>query len=72
MLPADGDGMTREQIWEALPDGVRKNEVRFKSVMAAETGKLWRKAGDGSRGNPFRYQRMELVTHPGQEEGGEE
>jgi hypothetical protein len=54
VLPHDGDGMTREEIWEALPPEVRKNEVRFKSVIAAETGKLWRKEGDGARGKSFR------------------
>lgn len=30
VLPADGpDGMTREEIWDALPAEVRRNEVRF-------------------------------------------
>ena len=70
VLPADGDGMTREEIWERLPPAVRKNEVRFKSVMEAECGKLWRKEGKGGR-NGYRYRKLEFVTHPG-EEGGEE
>ncbi|MFY7954444.1 MAG: hypothetical protein ACOVT5_18230 [Armatimonadaceae bacterium] len=51
---------------------MNKNEVRFKSVMAAECGKLWRKEGKGGKKDPFRYWRIELVTHPGEEEGGEE
>ena len=73
VLPAgDPDGITREEIWERLPDGVRKNEVRFKSVLKAENGKLWVKSWSGGKSTPYRYRRIELVTHPGEEEGGEE
>jgi len=64
--------MTREEIWEALPAAVRKNNFRFRSILEAECGKLWRKEGIGGKGDPFRYWRIELVTHPGEEEGGEE
>jgi hypothetical protein len=71
VLPAnDPDGMTREEIWEALPAEVRKNEVRFKRTLEADCGKLWRKEGKGGRGG-YRYHRNELVNHPGEEEGGE-
>ncbi len=73
VLPADDpDGMTREEIWEQLPDGVRKNNIRFRSVLEAECGKLWRKEGAGNKAGAYRYRRLELVTHPGEEEGGEE
>jgi hypothetical protein len=51
---------------------VRKNNNRFKSVMEAEVGKLWRKEGSGGKAGAFRYRRIELVTHPGEEVGGEE
>jgi hypothetical protein len=69
--PDDPDGMTREDIWERLPDGVRKNHMRFKSVLEAENGKLWVKSGNGGRSG-YRYRRLSLVTHPGEEVGGEE
>ena len=72
VLPTDGDGMTREEIWEQLPAEVRVNHMRFKSVLEAENGKLWVKSGNGGKGTPYRYRRIELVTHPGEEEGGEE
>ena len=64
--------MTREEIWEALPNGVRRNEVRFKRVLEAENGKLWVKSGNGGKGTPYRYRRIEMVTHSGEEQGGEE
>jgi hypothetical protein len=51
---------------------VRTNNVRFRSIMQAECGKLWRKEGKGGRTCAYRYQRIELVTHPGEEQGGEE
>jgi hypothetical protein len=51
---------------------VRKNEVRFKRVMDAECGKLWWKESKGGKKDLFRYWRIELVTHPGEEQGGEE
>ncbi len=70
--PDDPDGMTREEIWEALPDGVRKNEKRFRQVLDDATGRLWRREGSGGKGGAFRYWRNEIVTHPGEEEGGEE
>jgi hypothetical protein len=40
--PADDPaGLTREEIWDAPPPEVRKNEVRFKSVLEAEAGTMW-------------------------------
>ena len=36
VLPRDREkALTREEIWERLPEGVRVNEVRFKSEMEA-------------------------------------
>ena len=69
--PDDPDGMTREEIWEQLPPAVRKNNIRFRSILEAECGKLWRKEGSGGKKDPFRYWRNEIVTHPGEEVGGE-
>ncbi len=55
VLPADDPaGMTREDIWAALPEKVRKNEVRFKTVLATEEGKSWRREGSGGCRSPPR------------------
>jgi hypothetical protein len=70
--PDDPDGMTRDEIWEQLPAAVRKNNIRFRSILEAECGKLWRKEGKGNKSGAYRYHRLELVTHPGEEQGGEE
>jgi hypothetical protein len=51
---------------------VSRNEVRFKSVLEAEAGKLWEKEGSGGRNNPCCYRWVPTVTHPGKEEGGDE
>lgn len=73
VLPHDDpDGMTREEIWEQLPPAVRKNDKRFRQVLDDATGQLWRREGSGGKGGAFRYWRNEIVTHPGEEEGGEE
>ena len=40
---ADGQPWTRKELWEGLPDGLRKNEPRSRSVLEAEVGTLWRK-----------------------------
>jgi hypothetical protein len=47
--PGDPDGMMREEIWERLPDGVRKNDKRPRQVMEAEAGKSWGKWGVAGR-----------------------
>ncbi len=70
VLPHDDpDGMTREEIWDALPDAVRKNNIRFRIILEAECGRLWRKVGAGNKAGAYRYRRNEIVTHPGEEEG---
>jgi len=40
--------------------------------MEAECGKLWRKEGSGGQTGDYCYRRIELVTHPGEKQGGEE
>ena len=48
--------LTREEIWERLPEAVRVNEVRFKSVMEAGVPKDWLKeGGGGGKANAYRY-----------------
>jgi hypothetical protein len=64
VLPADDPtGMTREEIWAALPEKVRVNEVRFRQLLEAEAGN---KAG------AYRYRRHPLTLHTGPDEGGKE
>ena len=47
--------LTREEIWERLPEAVRVNEVRFKSVMEAGVPKDWLKEGGGRQAGSYRY-----------------
>ncbi len=41
--------------WEALPEELRRNQVRFREVLDDGVGVLWTKGGNGSRGEPFTY-----------------
>jgi len=42
VLPANREqAMTRDEIWEKLPDAVRVNRPRFHSVLEAEVPRLW-------------------------------
>jgi len=41
------DAGTREQVWNALPVQLRRNEVRFKQLLVEEAGVSWRKEGSG-------------------------
>ncbi|MEO2090865.1 MAG: hypothetical protein ABGY75_15400 [Gemmataceae bacterium] len=73
VLPADDpDGLTREEIWAALPEKVRVNEVRFRQLLEAEAGKAWRKEGAGNKAGAYRYRRHPLTLHTGPDEGGKE
>jgi len=56
VLPANREqAMTRDEIWEKLPDAVRVNQVRFKSVMEAGVPADWLKEGGGGNGHSYRY-----------------
>jgi len=56
VLPANREqAMTRDEIWEKLPEGVRVNEKRFWSVLEAEVPRLWLKEGGSGKGGAYRY-----------------
>ena len=58
-LPLAAPGLTRAEIWAALPAAVKVNEVRFRSILEAECGKLWAKEESEGAGGGFRYWRCE-------------
>ncbi|MGL6097811.1 MAG: hypothetical protein ACRC7O_18675 [Fimbriiglobus sp.] len=66
MLPAAESGFTRSEIWDRLPDAVKVNEVRFRSILEAENGKLWVKTGGQGKGG-YRYWR---IGEPDRTRGG--
>ena len=71
VLPADHPaGLTREEIWQALPPPVRVNDKRFQSVLEAGVGDVWRKEGDGGR-DGYRYRRT-APANSAEHEGGKE
>ena len=46
--------MTRKQLWEALPEGLRVNEVRFREAVESGVGSLWTKEERArARGGPL-------------------
>ena len=48
-------GLTRKDIWDALPDVLRRNDGRFKAAIEAGVGGGWRREGSGGKNNPFVY-----------------
>ena len=50
LLPKDGSGLTRKEIWERLPEELRKNEVRFKEILSEGEESEWKKNGDRKNG----------------------
>ncbi len=45
--------MTRKELWDALPDGLRVNEVLFKELLLEGVGSEWER--EGSQGGGFKY-----------------
>jgi hypothetical protein len=41
--------MTRKEIWDALPDDLRRNEVRVSGVIEDGVGEEWRKEERSAR-----------------------
>ena len=56
LLPANREqALTREEIWERLPEAVKVNRPRFHSVLEAEVPTLWLKEGGGRQAGSYRY-----------------
>lgn len=71
MLPADDPtGMTREEIWAALPPPLRVNEKRFLGLLADTERAGWVREGSGGKGGAFRYKRFAVVPSDAEDEGG--
>ena len=59
ILPLEGDGLTREDIWARLPDEVRKNESNYNRMIQEGTGRSWTRMRRPGRGGAFVYWRKE-------------
>ena len=47
-------GLTRKQLWDKLPEAVKKNEPRFKVEIESGVGQSWRKEDRSNReGGPL-------------------
>ncbi len=63
LLPANREqALTREEIWERLPEAVRVNRVRFYSVLEAGNRTDWLKEGGDEKGRAYRYWIAEDTT----------
>ena len=62
VLPVQREqAMTRDEIWEKLPEAVQVNRVRFHSILEAEVPALWLKEGGEGRGHRYRYWKPESL-----------
>ena len=52
---ANESDLTADEIWERLPESVRLNQVRFKSILTSENGQLWIRSGKGGKGGGYTY-----------------
>ena len=53
ILQREGKGMTRKEIWDALPDELRRNEKVFRDAVEGD-GSGWRKEDRANReGGPL-------------------
>ena len=51
--------LTREEIWDRVPEEIRRNVKRFETVLEELCGELWeRKGGTGGRNGPAKYWRV--------------
>ena len=60
VLPVQREqAMTRDEIWEKLPEAFHANRTRLNSVLEAEVPALWLKEGGEGRGHRYRYWKPE-------------
>ena len=59
ILPEGDDrvALTREEIWDQVPEEIRRNVKRFEAVLEEGCGELWEKRGSGGKAGGFRYWR---------------
>ena len=59
ILPEGDDrvALTREEIWDHVPDEIRRNVKRFEAVLEDGCGELWQKIG-GGKGRTTKYWRV--------------
>jgi hypothetical protein len=62
LLKAAGDsGLTRKQLWERLPDELRRNESKFKVQVESGVGSMWRRKERSNRdGGPIYFAELSL------------
>ena len=58
ILPEGDDrvALTREEIWDQVPEEIRRNVKRFEAVLEEGCGELWERKGNGGRSG-YRYWR---------------
>ena len=63
ILPEGDDrvALTREEIWDQVPEEIRRNVKRFEAVLEEGCGELWEKRGSGGKQAAFRYWRKGTV-----------
>lgn len=49
LAEAGDDGLTRKQVWDALPDDLRRNETRVNAVIEDGVEAEWRKEERSAR-----------------------
>ena len=47
--------MTRKELWESLPEGLRVNEVKFRELLEGEVGESWNREGAKGAGGGYQY-----------------
>ncbi len=70
VLPTTEPGMTRSEIWAALPVDLRRNEKRFESVLESAVPRLWQKGRKAGQGGGFLYWLAEVPKFRSSESPG--
>ena len=53
----EGAALTREEIWDQLPDEIRRNVKHSEAVLEESCGELWERKEAGGKAGGFRYWR---------------